>query len=155
MNINNIRDYWPMPDVTMGTITLDDGTKLQTLQHLPTPDGVYNLLPHVIKNGPLAGLRTYVMVNNDLAVFETPQEAWAYTGPLKPRCEILFHPGNWPQDSIGCILPGAARNVLYPLPSVNNSDASFKYLRGILDSAGGSNTWTITDLTAVADESDA
>lgn len=147
MNINNIRDYWPLPDVVMGTITLDDGTKIQTLQHLPIPIGVYNLLPHVIKNGPLVGLHTYVLINNDLAVFETPQEMLAYAGWLKPRCEILFHPGNWPKDSIGCILPGAARNVLYPLPSVNDSDASFKKLCSLLDSAGDSNTWTITDIT--------
>ena len=143
MNIQNIWDTWPAADVVQGTISLPDGTVLQTLQHDPCPPGVYTLEPHTIKEGALIGLRTYALVNHDLGVVHEPGDAEGYTGPYPVRVAILFHPGNWPSNSLGCILPGLSRDTLQPPPSFWQSAQAFKKLMQLLGTGVSGHTWSI------------
>lgn len=143
MNIQNLWDTWPAADVVQGTIALPDGTVLQTLQHDPCPAGVYTLEPHVIQEGRLRGLSTYALINPALGVFHEPPAANLYTGVSPLRVAILFHPGNWPKDSLGCVLLGLVRDVPPPPPSVGQSDAAFKKLMQLLGPGISGHTWTI------------
>lgn len=109
----NRTDY-PSPDVAMGTLN-----QWFTLQHDPTPLGLYTLVPHVIQTGPLAGLDCYCLVNPNLGVFEEPNPD--YSGPYPMRFAVLIHKGNWAKDTIGCIIVGTSRDGLPNPPNVVQS----------------------------------
>jgi len=120
MTFTNIRDAGPnvLPDVVLGVLNCPDGSKYQTLERDPIPVGLYQLVPHTVVNGPLHGLKTFALVNHALGVYEEPC-------PLATRFAVLFHPGNWPKDSEGCILVGMTRNTLPNPPNVGQSDIAF------------------------------
>lgn len=120
----NRTDY-PSPDVAMGTLE-----SWFTLQHLPTPLGIYDLLPHVIQTGPLIGLKCYCLSNPDLGVFENPNPN--YVGPYPMRYAVLIHIGNWVKDTVGCILIGMSRNTLPNPPNVGSSGMAFHQLMNLL-----------------------
>lgn len=141
MNLILTRTDFPYPDVAMGTIVPNKGTIWYTLQHLPTPNGQYNLEPHVIGEGKLIGLHTYALVNPGLGVFHYPNPS--YTGPNKMRFAVLIHPGNFPKDTIGCIIIGTARDMLQPAPNVDNSVAAFKQMMDLLGEESTGHTLVI------------
>lgn len=120
MSFINTRDAEPsgLPDVVLGTLTCPDGVIYQTLERDPIPLGVYQLVPHTVVNGPLHGLQTYSLVNYTLGVYEEP-------GPGVQRFAVLFHPGNFPSDSEGCILVGMNRNTLPNPPNLGLSRVAF------------------------------
>lgn len=119
------RTDYPSPDVAMGTLN-----KWFTLQHLPTPAGTYDLIPHVIHEGPLSGLQCVCLVNPNLGVFENPNPA--YLGPYPMRYAVLIHIGNWPKDTIGCIIIGMTRDTLPNKPNVGSSGIAFHQLMQLL-----------------------
>ncbi|MDE1828224.1 MAG: hypothetical protein KGH65_03635 [Candidatus Micrarchaeota archaeon] len=129
----------------MGTVAFDKYS-FYTLQHDFTPPGTYTLIPHIVQNGPLKGLKTYCLINPELGVFE---EQSGYTGAYPMRYAILIHPGNWAHDSIGCILPGIARDTLYPKPNVGGSQVAFRQIMGFLGGVAG-HTLEIRDVQTAA-----
>lgn len=129
----------------MGVLTFDQ-YRFFTLQHDFTPAGTYTLIPHIVQHGPLHGLKTYCLVNSELGVYENPSES---TSQFPMRYAILIHPGNWAHDSIGCILPGIARDTLYPKPNVGGSQVAFKQIYGFLGGVAG-HTLEIRDVQTAA-----
>ena len=119
------RTDWPLLHVVMGSLG-----PWFTLQHLPTPVGVYALVPHVVQTGPLAGLHCVCLVNEALGVFEEPNEA--YTGPYPMRYAVLIHPGNYPKDTKGCIIIGTTRDTLPDPPNVGQSRLAFDAMMAAL-----------------------
>ena len=147
MNIINLRDHWPQSDVVMGTIRWPEGSIIQTLQHDPCPVAQYALAPHIMQEGPLAGTHTYALVNPDFGVFHEPNDAVGYNGTYPVRIAILFHPGNFVKDSLGCILPGMGRNSLEPQPSVGQSLFAFRSIMWLLGDGVLGHQWTILNAT--------
>jgi Family of unknown function (DUF5675) len=144
MQIIHTRTDYPSPDVAMGTIA--HIPQWFTLQHLPTPFGEYEMWPHVINNGPLKGLACYCLVNPALGVFYDPTHAIGYDGPYQVRTSVLIHPGNWPKDTIGCIIIGSARDTLPNPPNVANSDDTFKQFMAMLGTNVEGHTFVITSV---------
>ncbi len=129
MTFTNIRDaVQPYPRVSTGVLKCPDDSTYFTLQHDPTPVGSYTLVPHTVINGPLHGLQTYALVAPTLGVFHEPSDAEGYTGTYPVRSAILFHPGNYPFDSEGCILVGMTKDTLVPKPSIGQSVVAFKQI---------------------------
>jgi hypothetical protein len=127
MKLKLTRTGYPLPDVAVGPMW-----KWHTLQHDFTPVGLYDLVPHVIHEGPLAGEDTYCLVNPELGVFAEPADAEGYMGTRPVRIAILVHQGNWPHNSLGCILIGMTKDTVDPAPSVGGSDIAFRQFMGML-----------------------
>ena len=62
------------------------------------PDGVYRVRSYTRPSGKKA----YILSNEDLGVYEYPQDRENASG----RFLILIHPGNTVSDVVGCIAPG-------------------------------------------------
>ena len=91
---------WNTPEATGGVLLLPSGKQLYTLE-CPwknnefrvscIPEGKYKCIWH-----------------------NSPKFGWTYlvTG-TEPRTQILFHVGNYPRDTWGCILLGKTRTLNY------------------------------------------
>lgn len=103
--------------------------------HSCVPRGTYELHPHVINEGPLAGLHTWALHNPEVDVYAEP-------GPSVPpdaRTDCLIHPANWAFQLKGCIAPGLGHlDQSEHGPMVTRSQAAFGQLRQLLgeDSQG-------------------
>lgn len=147
MNLILVRDA-PRLDCQEGILSLN-GAQYFTmerpwLQDQPNlscvPVGTYELVPHTVINGVLAGLQTYALSNPDLGVFPEPPEGYVGSNPL--RIAILIHPANWAFQLLGCIAPGKARGLLMSPqtnslePAVLSSDNAFQEVLAALGGPG-------------------
>lgn len=143
MNLILVRDA-PRLDCQEGILSLN-GAQYFTmerpwLQDQPNlscvPVGTYELVPHTVINGVLAGLQTYALSNPDLGVFPEPPASYTGNNPLRVAC--LIHPANWAFQLEGCIAPGKARGLLMSPqtnslePAVLSSDDAFKEVMAAL-----------------------
>ena len=143
MELINTRTDFPYPDVAMGTLQLGKYS-FYSLQHLPTPNGQYIIEPHVIGEGRLIGLHTYALIAPALGVFHYPNPG--YSGPYPMRYAVLIHPGNFPKDTIGCIIIGTERDQLQPKPNVDNSVVAFKQMMDLLGEESAGHTLAIQSI---------
>jgi len=110
------------PDGIFGRLILGGETFCQTLEHaflhdkvyLPIlPDGAYTLKRgiHRLTTGP------------EFVTYAFPRfMSW----DKKPHTGVLFHVGNWNQDSTGCVLVGEEKGSLGGKPGVLRSKMAFK-----------------------------
>jgi hypothetical protein len=79
------------------------------------PDGIYQLIPHTRPDGA----KVVALINEELGVWyqkDDRPEPWG-------RYLVLIHAGNYVEDIVGCIAPGAARTIANNRPMVTSSRA--------------------------------
>lgn len=136
MHLEIIRDT-ERADATLGTLTIGS-LVLQTLElpWLPiegapcghpdqscVPAGDYGLDLHDSVLHP----RTFELVNPDLAVYQLSVPV----GTIG-RCQVLLHNGNYPRNSLGCILVGRGRSFANGYSMVTNSDVALDALKALV-----------------------
>ena len=106
---------------TFGTLRLPDGTAFPTLER----QWEYNARgKSCIPAGEyLMALRASPMVMRTSG--GEFRNGWEVTG-VPERDLIMFHPGNWQDDSNGCVLIGRAHVVINGKPGISASRAAFK-----------------------------
>lgn len=127
MHLEIIRDT-ARADAVLGTLTLGSLT-LHTLE-LPwvpvdgalcgkpcascVPAGDYALVLHNSTEHP----KTFELLNPALGVYQA-----AIPAGCIGRCEVLLHNGNYPRNSLGCILLGLGRSISNGSMVTNSDDA--------------------------------
>jgi hypothetical protein len=129
---------------TRGLITLDDGTKIYSLE-LPwknnekdvscVPPGVYNLIPYTSPKHD----STWYLENASLGV--------GGSGAERSYCEI--HSANWASQLEGCIALGLEDAPMYNpqegevVPAVEQSALAINRIKNVLGIGSNGNTLTI------------
>jgi len=99
------------------------------------PDGIYQLVPHTRPSGR----KVVALVNPDLGVWyqkEDRPDTWG-------RYLVLIHSGNYVEDIVGCVAPGATRTIANNRRMVTSSRATMdkldvqQYSRLIIESTNG------------------
>lgn len=151
MHLELIRDT-KRTDAVLGTLTVDS-TVFQTLE-LPwvpidgalcgkpcascVPLGDYSLVLHDSVEHP----KTFELVNPALGVYQS-----AVPDGCIGRCEVLLHNGNYPRNSLGCILLGGGRAFIAGgLSMVTSSDVALKTFQALVPWIDG-HTLSIVDGT--------
>lgn len=153
MHLQIIRDS-ARTDATLGTLTIGS-LVLQTLElpwvpiegalcgHPDTscvPPGDYELVMHDSVKHP----RTFALSNPDLGVYHAPADIPAgCTG----RSLVLLHNGNYPANSLGCILLGRGRSFPNGASMVTNSDIALQAFKALVPWIEG-HVLTISDETS-------
>lgn len=120
---------------TFGTLRLPDGTAFPTVE----PRWEYNAKG---KSCIPAGEYLMAMRSSRIVARTSAQEfqkGWEITG-VQDRDLIMVHPGNWAEDSNGCVLVGRAHTVITGKPGISASRAAFKDL---MDRLAKHETWRI------------
>lgn len=136
MNLTLVRDY-AGEDCTLGPLTVN-GHTFDTLappwkadprgvcghpDQSCVPAGEYQLVPHDTPAHP----RTWALVNSALGIYhETVPEG------CFGRTAVLLHTGNFPRDSLGCILIGRTRRYVGEQWMVTDSRNAFAEFKAIL-----------------------
>lgn len=100
------------------------------------PDGIYQLVPYTRTKD---GSRVVALVNEELGVYfmkaDRPEP--------KGRFKCLIHAGNYVEDIIGCVAPGAGRTIHKNRRMVTSSRSTMsklnvqQYSRLIIESTAG------------------
>jgi Family of unknown function (DUF5675) len=113
--------------------------------HSCIPKGTYQLIPHTVVNGPLAGLQTWALFNATLGVFPEPVTDYDEQYPQRVAC--LIHPANQAWQLEGCIAPGKSRGLIDIgkglQPSVLSSKDAFAEIVELLGQSSTGNTLVI------------
>lgn len=119
-----VRDDY-QPERTMGRLEYGGERVLETMEpgrdedHPCVPTGFYYLARH---DSTRYG-RTWALVGEHVS-------HWLTAGI--PRYAILFHSGNWDEDSRGCILVGLSRTEMRGEPALADSREAMERLRKLI-----------------------
>jgi hypothetical protein len=154
MHLDIVRDI-RHTDATLGTLSLPQGIVLQTLE-LPwvpldgavcghpgqscVPAGDYVLMRHNSPQHP----KTFVLVAPALGVYNTQADI---PHGCVGRFEVLLHNGNYPCNSLGCILLGRGRSFDGGRSMVTNSDVALRTFQAMVPWIDG-HTLTIHGISA-------
>jgi len=112
-----------LPWGTFGTLYLPDGTHYRTVE----PVWQYN-----VQGVSCIPAGDYFMALRRSPIVERTSKAEHRFGweikPVPNRSLIMIHPGNWAEDSNGCVLVGRAHAVISGKPGVSASRAAFSDL---------------------------
>jgi hypothetical protein len=102
------------------------------------PDGIYQLVPYTRNKD---GSKVVALINIKLGVYFAKKDR----PEPKGRFKCLIHAGNYLEDIIGCIAPGAGRTIHKNRRMVTSSRATMQrldvqqYTRLIIESTTGAN----------------
>jgi hypothetical protein len=104
--------------------TVEQPWRLNERQRSCVPEGDYQLIKHNSSKYP----NTFALINPALNVYYQPGPGVPESG----RKAILIHPGNVPEDLMGCISPGMSVGYLRDRWAVLNSRGAMDLLRSYI-----------------------
>lgn len=102
------------------------------------PDGVYDMK-----------MRTSAVVKR--ASGGAYSKGWEVKG-VPGRTYIMFHPGNWPEDTEGCIMVGKEYAMISDKPGISDSRASFQAFMGRMEELYPDGEASITIKTMILED---